>query len=148
MSEIGQPGHFAKNAVVTCIDDRLFEPHVTFIRSIGGAFQIALAGGGLPFLLDDERDVALNQVAVAYKVNKVIVESHTDCGRYGLAGITFASPEDEVRRLYSDLSQAAKVIQNTLIKAGAAPGEVEIVTRVVRPDGTLVDRPDSLEDAA
>ena len=139
------PEHFAKSAFVSCIDDRLTYSHTKLITRIGGAFQICLAGGGLAFLLPLEREVALQQVVVAYKVNKishVYIESHTGCGKYTLAGITFESREDEVRRLYRDLDHAAVAIEDALVKAGAAIGEVKIITSVVDPDGGLVPRPE------
>jgi carbonic anhydrase len=136
--------HFAKNVFFGCIDDRIVESHLQFIVKIGGAFYPAVAGGGLAFIDLAERETALTQVVASYKINKidtVYIESHTDCGAYRLAGVSFASPEEEVSHLYSDLDSAAVLISDALAKAGAKPGEVKIHTRVVNPEGVVIPRP-------
>jgi carbonic anhydrase len=136
--------HFAKNVFFGCIDDRIVESHLKFIIKIGGAFYPAVAGGGLAFIDLAERETALTQVVASYKINKVdtvYIESHTDCGAYRLAGVTFSSPEDEIDRLYGDLDSAKALIQDALSTAGAADGEITIHTRVVNPDGVVVPRP-------
>jgi carbonic anhydrase len=142
MSEM--PAHFAKNVLFACIDDRLTESHLKFIIKIGGAFYPAVAGGGLAFINEAERATALKQVVASYAINHidtVYLESHTGCGAYGLAGITFASPAQEVERLYTDLHQAAGYIREALEAAGAKPGEVTVHVSVVNPAGELVPEP-------
>jgi len=136
--------HFAKNVFFGCIDDRIVESHLKFIIKIGGAFYPAVAGGGLAFIDLSERDTSLTQVTASYQINHidtVYVESHTDCGAYRLAGVIFASPEEELSRLYRDLDTASDLIKDALLKAGAGLGEVKIHTRVVDPDGVVVPRP-------
>lgn len=136
--------HFAKNVFFACIDDRLTESHLKFIIKLGGAFYAAVAGGGLSFLDPDTGKTALKQVALSYKINhisQVYLESHTNCGAYALAGATFHTQDEELERLYSDLDQAAKLVGQALLEAGAAPGEVTIHVRVVDPDGQVQPRP-------
>jgi carbonic anhydrase len=135
--------HFAKNVFFGCIDDRLVEPHLRFIIEIGGAFYPAVAGGGLAFVCDDY-DTALKQVVASYKINQVdnvYLESHTDCGAYGLSGAVFHSETEELDRLYADLDQASEHIRAALLEAGAQPGEVKIHVRVVDTQGVLQPRP-------
>jgi carbonic anhydrase len=136
--------HFAKNVFFGCIDDRLVKPHAEYIESVGGAFAPAVAGGGLAFVSEMESLTALKQVAAAYQINHITdayLESHTDCGAYRLAGAVFTSPTDELLQLYHDLDQAAELVQQALVEAGARPGEVTIHTRVVNPGGELLERP-------
>lgn len=136
--------HFAKNLLFACIDDRLVEHHLNFIIQIGGAFYPAVAGGGLAFVDPNEQETALKQVAAAYAINKintVYLESHTDCGAYRLAGVTFTNRDEEVARLFADLDQAESLVRARLAAAGALAGEVAIKSRVVDPSGTVVDRP-------
>lgn len=137
--------HTAKSVFFGCIDDRLVEADVAFIKKLeGGAFHPKIAGGGIAFLTEEDRRSALKQIAASYRINHitdVYLESHTDCGAYKLAGITFDDPITETRRLYEDLDRAAEAVRNTLIEAGAQEGEVAVHLRVVDPDGQLVDRP-------
>jgi carbonic anhydrase len=137
--------HTAKAVLFTCIDDRLNETSSAFIQGLnGGAFHPSLAGGGLAFLDDAYRASALQQIIAAYKINHITdiyLQSHTDCGAYRLSGVTFASPEDELRRLYADLDQAATIIRPALAEAGAAPDEVAIHLEVVDPTGQPQSRP-------
>jgi carbonic anhydrase len=137
--------HFAKNCFFGCIDDRLVENHLKFIIKIGGAFYPAVAGGGLAFIDPTEQETALKQVAAAYTINHintVYLESHTDCGAYRLAGVTFHSESEELGRLYEDLDQAATMILHTLEESGAAAGEVTVHVRVVDPAGHIMPRPE------
>jgi carbonic anhydrase len=138
------PPHFAKNVFFGCIDDRIVETHLNFIIKIGGAFYPAVAGGGFAFVDLGERETALKQVAAAYSINHVTtiyIESHTDCGAYRLAGIQFTSAADEIDHLYQDLDTASDLVKHELETAGAGPGEVTILTRVIDPSGTLIPRP-------
>jgi carbonic anhydrase len=135
--------HFAKNVFFGCIDDRLVESHLRFIIELGGAFHPSVAGGGLAFVCDDY-GTALKQVAAAYKINQidnVYLESHTDCGAYGLAGVVFHNPTEELNRLYADLDQAGELIQTALKQAGAKADEVTFHARVVNPEGVIQPRP-------
>lgn len=137
--------HTAKAIVFTCMDERL-EPAVTAcIESFpGGAFHAAMAGGGAVFTIEPDRTVALKQVVAAYKINHVTdiyIQSHLDCGAYGLAGITFSSTIDEAVRLYADLDLAAAQIKKTLAEAGASSDEATIHTEVISLKGKTVDRP-------
>ncbi|MDB5178815.1 MAG: hypothetical protein JWN01_758 [Patescibacteria group bacterium] len=138
--------HTAKSVFFGCIDDRLVDADVAFIKQLkGGAFSPKIAGGGIAFLSEDDRRSAIKQVVAAYMINHVTdiyIESHTDCGAYNLAGITFASPTEEAGRLYTDLDQAAEAVHDALITAGAEEGEVTVHTRVVDPGGHLVTRPE------
>ncbi|HEY2004184.1 MAG TPA: hypothetical protein VGH44_03640 [Candidatus Saccharimonadia bacterium] len=136
--------HFAKNVFFGCIDDRLVEPHLKLIIKLGGAFYAAVAGGGLAFVSDQEQSTALKQVAASYKINhidNVYLESHTNCGAYGLAGVTFQNETEELERLYTDLDHAAELVEHALQEAGAAPGEVQIHVQVVNPGGEVQPRP-------
>jgi carbonic anhydrase len=136
--------HFAKNVFFACIDDRLVEAHLRFIIELGGAFFPSVAGGGLAFVSDTDQDTAIKQVVAAYNINHinhVYLESHTDCGAYRLAGVSFASPAEELVRLYADLDRAAKVVEEALQQAGAAPGQVKVHVRVVNPAGEAQPRP-------
>jgi carbonic anhydrase len=131
----------AKAILFSCIDDRLVQADDTFIAAHGGAFHASLAGGGAAFLDAADRAVALKQIVAAYKINHattVYLESHTDCGAYRLAGVTFASPEAEITRLYADLAQAAGYIKAALLEAGATESELVIETRVINPAGQFI----------
>ena len=135
--------HFAKNVFFGCIDDRLVKSHQEFVTKIGGAFPSSIAGGGLAFVSPAERDIALKQVSLSYAinhVNHVYLESHTDCGAYTVAGITFDTPEEEVDRLYHDLGIAASAAKTALLQAGAMPNEVVVTVRVVDPEGRIIPR--------
>jgi carbonic anhydrase len=136
--------HTAKTVVLTCIDDRLPAAHATFLAGLpGGAFHAALAGGGASLLSEDTREAALKQIVAAYQINHattIYLESHTDCGAYRLAGVTFASPTAEVTRLYSDLDRAAELVRAALAGVGADPDELTIICRVVAPSGQAVTR--------
>jgi carbonic anhydrase len=137
--------HFAKSVVFTCIDDRLINTESQFIAKVGGAFHSAIAGGGLAFVSELEQATALKQVTAAFAINQVenvYLESHTDCGAYRLSGAVFHSQTEEVRRLYTDLDQAATLIRTALATAGAKPGEVTVHVRVVDPAGTVQERPE------
>ena len=136
--------HFAKNVLFACIDDRLVESHLKFIIKVGGAFYPAVAGGGLAFVNPAERATALKQVTASYLINKVTnvyLESHTDCGAYRLSGAVFASEDAELERLYSDLDEAAGLVEAALTQAGAAAGEVRVHVQVVNPAGEILSRP-------
>jgi carbonic anhydrase len=133
--------HFAKNVFFSCMDDRLVKPHQTFIDGIGGAFYPSLAGGGLALTVPEQRSIALKQIVTAYQINHVnhiYLESHIDCGAYHLAGVIFGSQKEEIQRLYSDLNIARTEVQAALAQAGAAEGEITVITRVVDLRGKLV----------
>jgi carbonic anhydrase len=139
------PPHTAKAIVVTCMDERL-EPAISaLIHGLpGGAFHVALAGGGAAFTWESDQAVALKQVVAAYKINHihdVYLQSHTNCGAYGLAGITFSTEIEEAERLYSDLDAAAHTVQQALYQAGAKEGEITVHTMVIDATGQPVDRP-------
>jgi carbonic anhydrase len=140
--------HTAKTLVFTCMDERL-EPAIRQLihSQPGGAFHVALAGGGATLTSDTDSPVALKQIVTAYKINQVTdvyLQSHTDCGAYGLAGITFSSADEEATRLYADLAVARQRVEAALAQAGATPGSVTIHTQVINPAGELVDDPASL----
>ncbi|HEV2413098.1 MAG TPA: hypothetical protein VGS28_04855 [Candidatus Saccharimonadales bacterium] len=143
--------HFAKNVFFSCIDDRLSNAHAEFIKNIGGAFAIAIAGGGLALLSPDDRKVALKEIALAYMINKidhVYLESHMECGAYKFAGVHFNDPEQELECLYSDLDKAAAAVRTELLRAGAKSDEVEVTVRVVDTDGHVVQRAKTLQPQA
>jgi carbonic anhydrase len=132
------PPHFAKNVYFGCIDDRLVQPHISFVNMIGGAFCPALAGGALAFTFPEQRDTALKQIIAAYSINHIdhiYIESHTDCGAYGMAGIVFNDFDEEVRRLYQDLEFAKTQVVAALLRAGAQSTDFKVVTRLVDPEG-------------
>jgi carbonic anhydrase len=137
--------HTAKHFVLSCIDDRLTGAVSAFIASLpGGAFHAALAGGGAAILSEDTREAALKQIAAAYQINHATIvhlESHTDCGAYRLAGVTFSDPAEEITRLYSDLDRAGGLVRAALATAGAPDTSIVIQTRVVDPTGRLIQRP-------
>lgn len=132
--------HTAKSVFFSCIDDRLSPAGAASIAGLpGGAFHPSMAGGGAAFLSDEDRPAALKQVVAAYKINgitDVYLQSHTDCGAYRLAGVTFETPEEELKRLQDDLTQAAKTVRQALHEAGAEDGSVTVHTEVVDPAGT------------
>ena len=135
--------HTAKSVFFGCIDDRLTQADSKFIADHGEAFHPNLAGGGAAFIDTAERTVALKQIVAAYQINnatEIYIESHTDCGAYRLAGITFSSPDAEIARLYADLDLAAKYVTTALTAAGADPSRVTVHTRVVDPTGKLQTR--------
>lgn len=139
---MSQPPHTAKCLFFGCIDDRLAGPDDAFIATLeGSAFHPNMAGGGAAFLSTDDRTSALKQIVAAYKINHitdVYLQSHTDCGAYRLAGVSFDSPEQEIERLYADLEQAAGHIRTALAEAGAPDNEVQLHLRVVDPTGRLL----------
>lgn len=136
--------HTAKATYFSCIDGRLNKHHASFIATLnGGAFEPAMAGGGAAILNATDRASALKQIVAAYKINAitdVYLESHTDCGAYRLAGVTFESPEQEITRLYADLDEAARLVKDALASEGAPPDNIAIHTQVVDPAGTLIER--------
>jgi len=136
--------HFAKSLFFACIDDRLAAPDFEYIKQIGGAFVPALAGGGLAIISRDTRAAAVAQITLAYQINRitdVYLQSHTDCGAYRLAGVSFESPQTELEHLYADLHQAKTIVSAALEAAGAKPGDVTIHLRVVDPSGHLLPEP-------
>ena len=144
MKNIPAP-HTANTIVFTCIDDRL-QPHITTLiqSQPGSAFHAALAGGGAAFTVEPDAQVALKQIVAAYNINQVIeiyLQSHLDCGAYRLAGVTFASPEAEVGRLYADLDIAAAKAKAALILAGAPTDQLQIYTQVITLDGQVLPKP-------
>ncbi len=135
--------HTAKSVFFGCIDDRLIKADADFIAAHGDSFWASLAGGGAAFLAPEDRAVALKQIMVSYMVNqaqRVYLQSHTNCGAYRLAGVTFSSHEEELKRLYADLDQAATDVRAALIEAGAKPSDIHISTQVVDPAGVVQPR--------
>lgn len=135
--------HTASSLYFSCIDDRLVRSTLEFIIDHGNAFHPSLAGGGAAFNDPSERIVALKQIVAAYQiagVTEIYLVSHTDCGAYRLAGITFSSIEDESAQLYADLESASNYAREALHIAGANPDSIKIHIRVVDPAGKLVER--------
>ncbi len=135
--------HFAKNIFLGCIDDRLVKSHFKFVSEIGGAFVASIAGGGFACINPLTKDVIMYQMSASYhinRVNHVYLESHTDCGAYRLAGITFDSFEAEVNQLYNDLDKAADVVKQTFSNIGLLSNQFTITARVVDPSGDLIPR--------
>lgn len=135
--------HTAKSVYLSCIDDRLVESDAEFAASVGTAFHTRLAGGGLALLNPVTQAVAMQQLAIPHiltGVTDVYLESHTACGAYQLAGVTFESDTAEIERLYADLEEAAENARTALIEAGAAEDKVVVHTRVVDPTGKLQER--------
>lgn len=136
--------HTAKSVFLSCIDDRLVQSNAEFIAAHGTAFHPSLAGGGAAILNETSQSVALAQIVAAYKiagVTTVYLESHTDCGAYRLAGVTFDSDAAEIARLYRDLDQAGELAKTALASAGAKPAAIHINLLVVDPAGQLQARP-------
>jgi hypothetical protein len=136
--------HFAKNILFACIDDRLVEPHMKQIIKLGGAFYAAVAGGGLAFVSESDRETSLKQVAASYAINHitdVYIESHLGCGAYALSGVKFSSETEELGRLYHDLDEAKGLVESVLIAQGANLSEVTIHTSVVNLEGNVQERP-------
>jgi carbonic anhydrase len=136
--------HVATGLFLSCIDDRLIQSDFKFFaQAVGEPFVVRLAGGAGALLNPDDRKTALKQIAAAYKIagiTEVYLQSHTDCGAYRLAGVTFDSPEAELKRLYADLDEAAGHVRSTLTEAGADPAAIAIHTRVVNPVGQMQER--------
>jgi hypothetical protein len=130
-----------KSVFFGCIDPRLVESHCKFVGEIGGAYFPSMGGGGLALIDPEQREVALNQIVIPYKIGQidhVYLESHLECQAYAQAGIDFNSQEDEINRLKADLENAKKGVQAALVRAGAKPDEVVVTTRVVDHGGDLV----------
>lgn len=135
--------HTAKSVYLSCIDDRLVESDAKFAASVGTAFHTRLAGGALALLDPVTQAVAMQQLAIPHilaGVTEVYLESHTGCGAYQLAGVTFESDAAEIERLYADLEEAAENARTALIEAGADEEKVTVHTRVVDPAGVLQER--------
>lgn len=142
---VAQP-HTAKAMVFTCMDERL-EPAIrNLVHSLpGGAFHAAMAGGGAAFAFETDKPVAVKQVVAAFKINHITdlyLQSHTSCGAYGLAGVTFNSDVEEAGRLYADLAEAKQIVAAALAAAGAKPNEVTIHTDVIDLTGHRVAEPE------
>jgi carbonic anhydrase len=139
--------HFAKNIFFSCIDDRLQISHHNFVKLIGGAFTVKLAGGGLALIHPEDSQTALKQIALAFSINKidhVYIESHLNCGAYKAHGIIFGSRQEEIYKLYGDLEFAKKVVIETLLEAGAEAENIKIITRVVDVSGIALPSPINL----
>lgn len=112
--------HTAHTIMFTCIDERLESAISTHLQSIpGGAFHVALAGGGAVFTQEPEASVGIKQVLAASNIRPitdVIVQSHLDCGAYKLAGVVFDSRSEELNRLYADLGVAASKIKHSFMQ--------------------------------
>ena len=135
--------HTAKSVFLSCIDDRIVSSDAKYADSIGTAFHTRIAGGGLALLDPLTQAVVMQQLAIPYVLagaTDVHLESHTGCGAYGLAGVTFASGAAEIERLYADLDEAAENARQALIEAGAAEDKISVHTRVVNPAGQLQER--------
>ncbi|GAC1371745.1 MAG: hypothetical protein NVSMB39_5800 [Candidatus Saccharimonadales bacterium] len=135
--------HTAKSVYLSCIDDRIVATDAKFADSIGTAFHARIAGGGLALLDPATLGVTMQQLAIPYVlagVTEVHLESHTGCGAYHLAGITFESDAEEIRKLYADLALAAENAHRALLEAGAPEDEIIINTRVVNPAGELQEQ--------
>jgi carbonic anhydrase len=135
--------HNAKSIFLSCIDDRLVEADAEFASSVGTAFHPRLAGGGLALLDPVTQAVAMQQLAIPYilaDASEVYIQSHTGCGAYQLAGVTFESDAAEIERLYADLDRAAENARTAMVEAGAPVHDVVIHTRVVNPAGALQER--------
>jgi hypothetical protein len=128
------------------MDERLEPAVTTLVESFkGGAFHAAMAGGGAAFTIEPDRAVAVKQIVLANQINHVTdiyLQSHLDCGAYGLAGIKFSSVADEAHRLYADLDIAADRVKTALIAAGNPSREVTIHTEVIGLDGRKITRPE------
>jgi carbonic anhydrase len=137
--------HTAKAVILTCIDDRIPPATAKFLAGLpGGAFHPALAGGGAALLSEDTRETALKQIIAAYQINHistVYLESHTDCGAYRLAGVTFDDSTAEIAQLYGDLDRAAQLVRAALAGIGANEAELTIQCRVIDPTGELIAEP-------
>lgn len=138
--------HTAKAILFTCMDERLEDAIETTIHQLpGGAFHAALAGGGAAVTFESDRATALKQIVAAYKINHIAdvhLQSHLECGAYGLAGITFQDARDEASRLYADLDAAQAIVSAALAEAGAAAGEISFHLSVIDLSGNTVARPE------
>ena len=137
--------HTAKTIVFTCMDERLETYISSLIQSFeGGAFHAAMAGGGAAFAAESDSAVALKQVLAAYKINHitdVYLQSHHDCGAYGLSGVVFHSRQEETSRLYADLDLATDMIKAALAESGEGSVELTIHTEVINLAGEKIERP-------
>lgn len=137
--------HTAKAIMFTCMDERLEDSIEAAIHQLaGGAFHAAMAGGGAAITFESDRATALKQIVAAFKINHigdVYLQSHLECGAYGLSGITFTSQFQEADRLHQDLDIAKAAVEAALVEAGALPNEVVVHTSVVDLDGHTIERP-------
>lgn len=135
--------HTATSVLLSCIDDRLVQSDAKFAKGIGDAFNPRIAGGGLALLDPAVQAVAMQQLAITYvlaDITEVYLQSHTGCGAYKLAGVTFEDDAAEVERLYSDLDEAAENAREAMVQAGAPEDKVVIHTQVVNPAGEILER--------
>jgi carbonic anhydrase len=137
--------HTAKALLLTCIDDRLTPHTEAFIKRLpGGAFHVALAGGGRAGADYTDAPLVIKQILAAYAINQVThyyLQSHLGCGAYALAGITFADPAAETIKVYADLDVTRQMIITTLIKTGVPPTAIKVETQVIGPGGHGIERP-------
>jgi hypothetical protein len=98
------------------MDGRLNRWLRRFLAGHGQLFTPSLAGGGLAFLLDDQRDLALLQIKAALLIRpdakNVHVRVHIDCGAYWLlAKRSFSNLEEEIAAKWDDLRTIEALLQ-------------------------------------
>jgi hypothetical protein len=128
------------HAVITCIDHRLIEFIVDWMREegiLGDCDPIELAGGALNLVhanLTHRRGIMLEDLALAvtgHGVTTVHLQVHTECGKYQQLG-GHEGAHAERRRLELDLREAALSI---MLDPRFEHLEIVLWVIVLEPDG-------------
>ncbi len=124
----------AKLMALTCMDWRLHMPggiaaHLAREYGTAELSVFATAGAAKELAHDSARSrMAFAQLElVAGKIGRLVLLSHTDCGKYG-GSKAFASPEEELRILCADLDAAKARIETAFPK-------LKVLTAVARTKG-------------
>lgn len=124
-----------KTMALTCMDWRLHGPggfgsSFASLYDATGVSVLATAGAAKELAHDGPRyDMIMSQLElVAGKIDRLVLVSHTDCGKYGGAR-AFANPEAEILALTADL-EAAKA------RIAAALPKLKIKTAIAKTRGT------------
>ncbi len=108
--------HHCKNALITCMDFRLFNGFIKWMKEQGYAGDcdiISLAGAGKGIVDGGEaQSVLLKQLDIScnlHQSEKIILLHHSDCGAYAQS-YKFANAEEEKKKQLADMNKAKKII--------------------------------------
>ncbi len=134
-----------ENGIVHMCGDGRFNGFVAHrLEAHGPVFVSTMAGGALAFLVEEDADAALRQIAIYHSVHPaetLWLYSHMDCGYYkafwlgrGSNPQEFTSLEHEVGTKWEHLRQAQAIIEVAISSINVVPGLAD-------HDGSLIPEP-------